>query len=134
MDRMVHRYLKHHPLSVSVIRLSDIGKDAAIQRVGKKELKVNGKMFDIIRSVKKEGSTLFYCIKDIKEDHLLAAMKKNGTSQARLGLLLQFASFETPQCSYKPVSRIATDVDFPHYAVTLISSKLPTWTPPPENV
>jgi len=41
-----------------------------------KEFRHQGRMFDIVRSVREDGKTVFYCIDDRKESLLVAKMEK----------------------------------------------------------
>ena len=134
MERSVQSFNKDLHRSISVIKVNDGEKRLNFPRIGKKEIKLDGKMFDIIWQVKKNGMTIFYCLQDTKEDHLLAAMQKNNNDAARMGLLLQFSAFDFHPFQYASPSFESTDILYPKFSAHLISRPPSTWTPPPELI
>jgi len=51
--------------------------------IGKKELKYQGKMYDVVFQTKHQNSTVFYCIHDVKEDGINAGIAKTMKERTR---------------------------------------------------
>jgi hypothetical protein len=64
------------PRKVVVLEIRNASSDPDFQRIHSREFRYKGRMYDIVREVKKGGVTTFYCLRDTKEENLLAGFRK----------------------------------------------------------
>lgn len=116
-----------------LLKITDPEKDPEFKRIHKKEFQYKGKMYDVIKEVKNNGITLFYCLKDTKEDNLLAAMKRVTHDKFLISLLNLIISIAPLPDYPEDIAALASGtISFYSFQSPLCSSQLPTWSPPPE--
>ena len=121
-------------VKLSILRISDPGCNPDFKRIDKREFLYQGKMYDILKEVKKGNLSIIYCIHDEKEQRLLAGFKKVCHSK-----LSQFLSEHVVKTAL-PVpceifSPLAGDrVSFPVLTNKICFADLLPATPPPENI
>ena len=127
-------------IEILSISKSVINEGRVFQRINKKEIKYEGKMYDIVKEEKQTDRIIFYCIHDEKEDKLekdfAGTVNKNLNQKAVAGSsinfnhLIQFAEYGTKWGIQSPINK----VDYYSY---LNSNYLPNTqkilTPPPKS-
>jgi hypothetical protein len=101
-------------------------------RMGKNEFLFNGKMYDLVREIDKDGSLLIFCIPDTKEDDLFTGLKRINHHQ-RLSLWDLMVKIALPEETAEAEFLTPENFRFPDLAQPYSSSFLSTWSPPPER-
>jgi hypothetical protein len=133
----VQKSIQHHPERKSpafcILRIPEPENNPSFSRIDKKEIRFQGKMYDIIKEVRNNNTTLFYCIRDTREDNLLAAMKRLTHDKFLLSLLNHIISVAPLPDYPEEIAVLASStISFYSFQSPLCSSQLPTWSPPPE--
>jgi hypothetical protein len=76
VKREMSARLKRDGVKLTILSIADPSKDQNFKRIESREILYHGKMYDVLKEVRREGVTLFYCIHDEKEQNLLAGFKK----------------------------------------------------------
>ena len=132
VKKAVHSSNTTHPYSLTVLKIRDADRDPSFQRLDKLEIRFNGNMYDIIKEVKTEKFTIFYCLRDTKEEDLLAVMKTNNSEKTKPGFLMNYITLVLPHIQMAMHELTAIQIVFPHLTLNLNPIQLSTWTPPPE--
>ena len=124
--------MKRHQDKLTVLTFADVAGDKEFQRIHKKEFRFKGEMYDIVREIKTAHKTVFICLHDAKESKLITGLKKMNQHKLHLVLWEQFTMIflRLPSIELNPV--YTGSLTFPRIEVSLSSSVLPTWSPPPE--
>lgn len=125
--------IQHHSKKLTVLTIADDEHDPDFQRIDKKEFMYKGSMYDIVREIRTGHKTVFICLHDSKESKLLAGMKRLNQNK------LHFAVWNHLTMIFLPIP--AGDLNlffsgkllFPRIEISLRSSFLQTWSPPPEH-
>ena len=128
MQTMIQRY----PSKLTVVTIFNPGNDPEFQRIDEKEFRYKGRMYDVLHETKTGGTTVFICLPDAKESLLFAGLKRVNQNKLHLALWDQVVLIllSQPSCDYSP--SYTNTLIFPRIDITLKSSMLPTWSPPPE--
>lgn len=59
------------------LSLSDTNGTSFFQRINNREIRYEGKMYDVVREVKDGSKIIFYCVHDVKEDKLEKEFSSN---------------------------------------------------------
>ena len=119
------------PLVILELRTEGIGSE--YQRVDKKEIRYQGRMYDVIKEVRTGGITIFYCIHDKKEENLLATMKTMGTSKVLHLLWEQVIKIAIPQFTVPSPVINHSEISYPSICISFYSAPLSSDVPPPET-
>jgi hypothetical protein len=89
-------------------------------------------MYDVVREIKTGPKTTFICIHDAKESRLFAGLKSVNRNKILFTMWdhLVIIFVVAPIIDLSPA--LSGNFIFPQSDITLKSSKLPTWSPPPE--
>jgi len=87
---------------VHVLRIFDPEKSPVFRRIHAKEFVYKGQMFDVLKEVRQGRTTLFYCIRDVKEELLLAGLRKAANSRESQNLLHHLITLAMPVTFVKP--------------------------------
>jgi hypothetical protein len=103
-----------------------------LQRPEKHEIRYKGNMYDVVSEQKSGDAVVFYCIRDHKEELLLAGMKKVNNSRYSLLLHDHLVKIALP-LNALILQHPYVAKNYPQlYKVKLYSWFLNTWSPPPE--
>ena len=122
--------LAHH----CIIYLKHIEKETNFHRIGRNEMMLNGKMFDVIKEERKGDFTIFNCIQDSREDTLLLIISKVKNDQHDSSLSGFVINLDLPISGYAINSLYSTKREFAPIASIRLNSinQLPV-SPPPEK-
>lgn len=107
-----------------------------------KEFYLNGQLYDLVNTKQLNGKTVFFCINDTKEKHLLNEFAKvikseneNGTGRNTGKHGVKFQQFEIISfaAQTEQASIPAKPAAFASYTASLISSILEINSPPPKR-
>jgi hypothetical protein len=115
-----------------LLKIADPEKDLSFKRIHKKEIRFKNQMYDVIKEVKNKNVTLFYCLKDSKEDNLLSAMSKNAKTNYFLSLWGQIITIALPEYSIVLEDLCSEKITYYFFKSTLSSLKVAILSPPPE--
>lgn len=126
-------------IEVLSIYKSVINEGKIFQRINKKEIKYEGKMYDIVKEEKQTDKIIFYCIHDKKEDKLekefAKTVNKNLNQKAAAGSsisfnnLIQYAEYGVKWGIESPINK----VDYSNYLNSNYHlNTLKVLTPPPK--
>ena len=101
-------------------------------RLDSKEIEYNGRLYDVFREVNKGDSKLIFCIPDTKEERLYAGLKRINHNKQRFSLWDHLVKIALPERAMNLVFITPDILKFPPLKIHLLSSILPTWSPPPE--
>jgi len=120
--------------AVTVLTVPDAENNPDLRRIDKREILFKHKMYDIIREVRQGKSITFYCIRDTKEENLLAGFKKINTNRITLALLKNLITAALPE--YPAKIDLSDFSLFQYFSATSSLSfiSFPPLSPPPEWV
>jgi len=107
-------------------------KNPSFHRRDDKEIEYKGRLYDVFREVNKGDSILIFCIHDTKEDQLYSGLKQINHNKQRLNLWDHMVKIALPEGVMHLEFITPDDLKFPHIKISLSSSVLPTWSPPPK--
>jgi hypothetical protein len=114
------------------LTIADAAHDPDFQRIHKKEFRYKGSMYDIVCEIKSGSKTVFICVHDAKESKLFAGLKRVNQNKHHFALWdhLNLVFFSEHSIDLNP--SFSGSLIFPRINITLKSSTLQTWSPPPE--
>jgi len=115
-----------------LLQLTNPDGDPAFKRMDTKEIRYKGCMYDVIKEVKKDNFTFFYCLKDTNENNLLAAMGKVANDKYFLSFWGFMITITLPDAAEDLAISAPTEIIFHHFKSPLFSKHISTWCPPPE--
>lgn len=126
-------------IEVLSISKSVINESKVFQRINKKEIRYEGKMYDIVKEEKRTDKIIFYCIHDEREDKLekdfAKTVNKNLNQKATVGSsinfnhLIQYAEYGMKWGIESPINK----VDYSNYLNSNYHLNTPKiLTPPPK--
>ncbi|NJD21954.1 MAG: hypothetical protein FIA82_04710 [Melioribacter sp.] len=126
-------------IEVLSISKSVINEGKVFQRINKKEIRYEGKMYDIVKEEKQTDKIIFYCVHDEKEDKLekrfSKTVNKNLNQKAITGSsisfnhLIQYAEYGINRKNDSPISK----VKYSNYSNCNYNLSIPKiLTPPPK--
>jgi hypothetical protein len=132
--RAISEKLANDPTGLLVLKISDIGNNSSFQRIDKKEFRYQGRLYDILREIRRESTSIFICLQDTRETRLLNSLKRfHDNKQHFLFQVHANVLFHTvptdelfPVCSGKLI--------FPDIRPSVRPSMLKSWSPPPELI
>lgn len=107
-------------------------RNPSFHRLGDREIEFNGKLYDVVREINKGDSILIFCIHDTKEDQLYSGLKQINHNKQRLNFWDHMVKIALPEGVMHLELITPDDLKFPHIKISLSSSVLQTWSPPPE--
>jgi hypothetical protein len=124
--------ISQHREKITVIRIADVESNKDFQRIHQKEFRYKGEMYDVVREIKSGITTVFICVHDVKEARLFAGLKRVNQNKVHIAawphVVMIFISYPTVEIS----PGITATLIYPRIDAALISTELPTWSPPPE--
>jgi hypothetical protein len=134
VKREMTAQMQRSGVKLSILRISDPVRNPDFKRLDKREFLYQGKMYDILKEVKKGAVSIFYCIHDEKEQKLLAGFKK--VCHSKLSHFLSEHVVKTalpvPGKIFSPLS--GNRVRFPLLKNNICFADLLPATPPPEYI
>jgi hypothetical protein len=117
---------------LTILKIIDPGNDREFKRIGKHEFEYKGKFYDIVREIKNGQSTVMICLHDTREETLVAGFNKVTHNRLHLVWLDHQITIGLPEPLTEILPSFSEQIKFPVITITLKSSLLPTWSPPPE--
>jgi len=102
------------------------------RRIEKREIIYKGLMYDVVREVKQGQNTIFSCIRDHKEEMLIAGFKKSGNRKVTLALIHNLITQALPVDMARKLERPAIVRLFPENIRRVDPGHLSRFAPPPE--
>ena len=115
-----------------VLTVSNIDKTAGFKRIDENEIRLNGKLYDVIKEVRKGSLSVFYCFRDTKEENILIAMKNVNSDRDHSSCFGFMFTLAMPLYSFILSHRSTSKVTFPQFSVRLNSCLTFPLSPPPE--
>ena len=127
---------------IVLLKIVDVDKEINFHRIEKKEFTYFGKLYDLVIEHKNGDTTFFYCLRDKKEEVLLADytlyLYRNGGSSSThkpnpvLALLYNLVNQALIQTSTVPILGQGITFHFPISETHIIPVYLVHFAPPPE--
>jgi hypothetical protein len=90
---------------ICVLSIFDAEKDPSFHRIHAKEFLYKGQMFDVLRESKNGRTTTFYCLRDVKEELLMAGLRKSAKSKEAQQLVQHLITLAMPSvCVQEPAN------------------------------
>ena len=118
-------------LPLIILRITDAKRDHDFHRTDKGEIEYKGSFYDVVREIGKGDDRVFICLHDSREEGLFAGLKK---AQFHKIFLALWEHLTTIAISEKPLivnNASPAELTFPRFSISLQSSWLQTWSPPP---
>ena len=120
------------PSAMTVLIVPDAENNGDLRRIDKHEILYKNRMYDIIREVKKGRCVTFYCIRDTREENLLAGFKKNSTNRFTLALMKNLVTAAIPPSPEETDFADFTGVYYYPLTTPICLISIPPIIPPPK--
>ncbi|MCX6284826.1 MAG: hypothetical protein NTW31_11410 [Bacteroidetes bacterium] len=124
-----HGYLDHQ---LSVFSIYNPPANPAFRRVDKHEIVYQGNLYDVAREVKKGKTITFYCIRDTREENLIAGMNSMQQKKKATNLLQHLVSIALPVTMELAHPPSTTRITYPLVSENFDGNPLIPFSPPPE--
>jgi hypothetical protein len=115
-----------------VFIFQDVKMEKDFQRVGRKEFRYKGAMYDIVREIRKGSQTTFVCKHDARESALNAGLGRLAQNKLYFTCLDQMNLLFEPGSVVEYPPYVTSELVFPLVDFPLQSSFVSEWSPPPE--
>jgi hypothetical protein len=130
--REIQSIIQQHPAKMTILTIVDVENDREFHRIDRKEFRYKGTMFDIVREIKTGNTTVFICLHDTRESNLVAGLKRINQNKIHLAMWDQLVMIFLSQPANELNAAFSCNLIFPRIDISLKSSALPKWSPPPE--
>jgi hypothetical protein len=117
---------------VHVLRIFDPERTPAFRRIHAKEFSYKGQMFDVLREVRQGRTTLFYCLRDVKEEILMAGLRKTANSKESQNLVHHLITLAMPVTCGKALTQTKAGISYSPVTDPLADRPHAPSPPPPE--
>ncbi len=121
-----------NPTNLICLTIEKGDQNPLFHRLDDKEIEYKGRLYDVFREIDKGDSKLIFCIPDTKEEQLYAGLKRINHNKQRSSLWDHLVKIALPEGAKNLVYITPDILKFPPLKIHLLSSVLPTWSPPPE--
>jgi hypothetical protein len=128
MQAAIHR----KPSKLTVISVVNTLNDRDFQRLDKKEFRYKGLMYDVVREIKTLHATVFICIHDTKESNLYAGLKRVNHNRLHFAMIDHLIMVSPTASGFEMTPFLSGKLFFSRNVISLPSSLLSDWSPPPE--
>ncbi len=98
-----------------------------------REFKYHGQLYDILYESQKDGITTFCCIRDVREEILMAGMRKAAGAKNMLSLYAGLITMALPASEKEISAEQPKDFVFPIHQYNLPNRPTEPFTPPPRK-
>ena len=98
---------------VTELAIFDVEKEPSFRRIQSNEFLYKGQMFDVRSEVKNGRVTTFYCYRDVKEELLMAALRKTAKSKESQQLVQHLITMAVPVVAGKELAESPRCIFFP---------------------
>ncbi len=132
VKREMMALLRLQPRELTRLEVAGATHNPDLVRVEKHEIRYKGKMYDILREESVGDVTIFYCLRDHKEEMLISGFKKVNGNRYSMVLHAHLIKIALPLylVSLSPPPDLT--IGFVPFNETLRSRFLKIWSPPPE--
>jgi hypothetical protein len=124
--------IQRNPAKMIILTIADAENDRDFCRIDKKEFRYKGEMYDIVRENKTGQKTVFTCLHDTKESRLFAGLKREAQNKSHFAMWYNLNMIVFSESAIDLNPQLMGDWRYPRIAISLKSSMLSTWCPPPE--
>ncbi|MCX6286974.1 MAG: hypothetical protein NTY96_07655 [Bacteroidetes bacterium] len=135
IKREVASLLEHGCLDheLSVFSVYNPPADPAFRRVDKHEIVYHGNLYDVAREVYKGKTVTFFCIRDTKEENLIAGMKSMHQKKKAANLLQHLVSIALPVTIERNLPQTTKKMCYPLLSENFAGNPVIPFSPPPER-
>jgi len=134
VEREMAEEIQERQIPLVVLRIAGDERDAGFRRTGAREIEYNGDLYDIVREYRHGDVLVFYCLRDSREEQLLAGLKTAQSHKLCHALWEQVITIPCP-CPVPESGGISVSgFLFPRFISPLHSAWLRTWSPPPKDI
>ena len=130
--REMQSVIQMHPVHLTILKITDADRNHDFHRIDKREIEYKGKLYDVVREIGNGSTKVFFCLYDSKEENVFAGLKKAHYHKIYLALWEQLSNITFPESADRIDYTSFSELTYPHIIISLKSSLLPTWSPPPE--
>lgn len=117
---------------VHVLRIFEPEKTPSFSRIHAKEFCYKGQMFDVLREVSEGRTTTFYCLRDVKEELLMAGLRKTANSKESQNLVYHLITLAMPVTYSKALPQMTACITYSPVKDPLAERPHTPFPPPPE--
>lgn len=118
---------------VEIITVNRKDLSGSLIRLDKKEISFHGKLYDVIIETQEKDHIHFYCIRDTKEENIMAGMHKTGGNKLVTLLLNDFVKITHSGRAIADTPAFFSEVKFPELKDTFLSIHPSADSPPPKT-
>ncbi len=118
---------------LSVFSVYNPSADPAFRRVDKHEIVYHGNLYDVSKEVMKGKTVTFYCIRDTREENLIAGMNSMQQKKKATNLLQHLVSIALPVTMELVHPPVTTRINYPLVSENFDGNPLIPFSPPPET-
>ncbi|MEI7491535.1 MAG: hypothetical protein WCK92_09065 [Bacteroidota bacterium] len=135
LKKEVTSLLEHGCLDneLSVFSVYNPSADPAFRRVDKHEIVYHGNLYDVSKEIRKGKTVTFYCIRDTKEENLIAGMNSMQQKKKATNLLQHLVSIALPVTMELAHPPATTRITYPTVSENFDGNPLRPFSPPPET-
>jgi len=117
---------------VLVLKIVNAEKDPSFRRIDNREMEFNDCLYDVLYELKKGDTTTFYCIRDTREEILMAGMRKTTKAKVGQNLLSHLITIAMPVLPAGVEVYGCSEITFPRLIIRLRELPADPLPPPPE--
>ena len=118
---------------VSVLQIFEPALDRDFRRVNDREFEYMGQLYDILYETSHDRVTTFYCIRDTREEILMAGMRKASGAKHLQNLFAGLITIAMPVAEKQDIPEISSPVEFPYRENMIPDRSSEPVTPPPRR-
>jgi hypothetical protein len=119
-------------VQVLALEIVNPENDPSFRRIDTREVELNNQLYDVVYELKKGGSTIFYCIRDTREEVLMEGMRNAAKTKYAQNLVNHLITIAMPVLQGEFLFHPYCDVIFPPLKTRLLDRSADPLPPPPE--
>jgi hypothetical protein len=132
VKKEMNRLARKATVDMTILKITDIDHNPEFSRPGKREIEYKGMLYDVVREIRHGSGSVFVCLHDSKEEGLFAGLRKAHFHKLHLALWDHVIKIAFPEQQVFIDKSAYTELNYPILTISLQSSSLRTWSPPPE--
>ena len=125
-------FIQKDPVHLIILKIVNADGNHDFRRIDDHEIEYKGKLYDFVREIEHGHTSVFICLHDSREESLFAGLKKAQFHKLLLALWDHIVKIAFPDSTIIVENISFAELIFPHITISLKSSLLSTWSPPPE--
>ena len=132
VKKEMNRLSQKATVDIIILKITDVNNNPEFSRTDKHEIEYKGMLYDVVREIRHGSASVFICLHDAKEEGLFAGLKNAHFHKLHLALWDHVIKIAFPEQQVFINKATYTELTYPSITISLPSSPLQTWSPPPE--